>query len=489
MLKKILLFGLVILVVLAGILIFNTYNLTSKQMKIAPIRAAAIDKQQSAENLAGAIRFPTVSQFHQFYDRSKPFIELHQYLEKTYPLVHQKLKKETVSQYSLVFTWQGKNPALKPILLMGHTDVVPVDGGSEKDWQFEPFAGKIAKGYILGRGTLDDKVTVIGILEAIEALLKKNFQPERTIYLAFGHDEELSGREGAVNTVKLFASRKIDFEYILDEGGTVSEGIVPGTNAPIALVGIAEKGYVSFQLTAKGEGGHSSMPPPHTAIGELSAAIQKLENNQMPMNISGASQKMLEYLAPEMPFMTRMAVANQWLLGGLLKAQLSKTNSGNALLRTTTAATMMSGGIKDNVIPINAQMIVNFRILPGETVEDVQRHIIKTIDNQAIKVSTLNGKGNNPSPVSDVNSWGFQAIQKTIHEIFPQTIVCPNLVVGATDSRYFTGLSKNIFRFIPIRLKPEDLKRIHGTNERISVDNFAECVQFYQRLIENSAKK
>jgi carboxypeptidase PM20D1 len=488
MFKRILLFLFLILIILIGVLLFNTFSLKSKQLSVAPITLPKIDKQKTAENLAGAIKFQTISQFHQFYDRGKPFAELHQYLEKTYPLVHEKLKKEIVSQYSLVFTWQGKNPQLKPILLMGHTDVVPVDGGSEKDWQFEPFAGKITNGYILGRGTLDDKVTVIGILEAVEMLLQKGYQPERTIYLAFGHDEEVSGREGAINIVKLFEKRKIEFEYIMDEGGTVSEGIVPGTSAPIALVGIAEKGYVSFQLTAKGEGGHSSMPPPHTAIGELSAAIQKLETNQMPMKIIGASEKMLEYLAPEMPFMTKMAIANRWLLDGLLKSQLSKTNSGNALLRTTTAATMMTGGVKDNVIPINAQMIVNFRILPGETVEDVQKHIIQTIDNQAIKVSILNGKGNDPSPVSDVNSWGFKTIQTTIHEVFPKTIVVPNLVVGATDSRYFTGLSKNIFRFIPIRLKPEDLKRIHGTNERISVDNFAECVQFFRRLIENSGK-
>jgi carboxypeptidase PM20D1 len=371
---------------------------------------------------------------------------------------------------------------------MGHLDVVPVDGGSEKDWAFEPFAGKIAGGYILGRGTLDDKVTVIGVLEAVEHLLSGGFQPERTIYLAFGHDEEVSGTQGAVNIVKLFSGRKLDFEYILDEGGAISEGIMPNMSKPVAMVGIAEKGFVSLRLTCKGEGGHSSMPPLHTAIGILSAAIRRLEDNQLPVRLAGATQKMFEYLAPEMPFITRLAVANQWLLGGLLKGQLGKTNSGNALLRTTTAATVIKGGVKDNVIPINAEAIVNFRIIPGETVESVRRHVIRTIENPGIKVSILGDKGNNPSPVSEVDSWGFGTIQKTIHQIYPNTIVCPNLVVGATDARYFTGLSRHVFRFIPMHLKPEDLKRIHGTNERIAVADFGDCVKFYVQLIRNSGR-
>lgn len=487
--KKIIGILLLVLFVFVGIIFWNTLSLKSKQFKEKPITDIQINANEVAKNLSGAIQFKTISQFSQFYDLGKPFAELHQYLEKAFPLVHQTLQKETVSRYSLVYTWQGKNKNLKPILLMGHLDVVPVDKGSEKDWKFEPFAGEISNGYILGRGTLDDKLAVLGVLEAVEYLLKNKYQPERTIYLAFGHDEEVSGKTGAAQIVKLFQSRKITFEYVLDEGGIVAEGIVPDVSKPVALIGIAEKGYVSIKLSAKGEGGHSSMPPKQTAIGVLSQAIERLEANQMPMRMEGATAQMFDFLAPEMSFLTKMSVANQWLLGGILKNQLGKSNSGNAILRTTTAATVFQAGVKDNVLPISAEATVNFRILPGDTPEKVKTHVISTINNPTIKVDYNKETANLPSPVSDTKTWGFQTIQKTIHQIIPDAVVSPNLVVGATDGRYFTPICKNIYRFIPVRLQSEDLKRIHGTNEQISIKNYAECVRFYVQLIRNSGQK
>ena len=213
--------------------------------------------------------------------QGKEFLALHEYLKETFPKVHSGLTKETINDYSLLYTWKGSDETLKPILLMAHLDVVPVEPASEADWQHPPFEGQIQDGYIWGRGALDDKAGVMGLLEAVETLLAEGFRPKRTIYLAFGHDEELGGPNGAAKIAELLLSRKVELDYVLDEGLIIANGILP-VSKPVALIGIAEKGFVSLELSVETEGGHSSMPPPNTAIGILSEAVNKLEEGQMP---------------------------------------------------------------------------------------------------------------------------------------------------------------------------------------------------------------
>ncbi|HAI76856.1 MAG TPA: hypothetical protein DCM08_11465 [Microscillaceae bacterium] len=486
MFKKIILSLLGIVLLLAAMLLFNTLRQTSKQLGQVKTNKATVDKDLVVNHLGGALRHKTISNnLNQMYDLGKNFTAFHQYLDSIYPNLTAKLTKETFAKYSLLYTWKGKNTALKPVLLLAHQDVVPVDGTSEKDWEFDAFSGTVANGYVLGRGALDDKTSLIGIMEAVEMLVKNGFQPERTIYLAFGHDEEVGGL-GAQTIVEALQARKIELEMVVDEGGLISKGSIPGIQQEVALIGTAEKGYCSVELTVKGEGGHSSMPPPQTAVGVLSAAIQRLEANQMPARIAGATRQMLDFIAADAPFFLRLLFSNLWISEPLLRSQFVKSNSGNAALRTTTAATVFNAGIKDNVIPTQAKAVVNFRIIPGETIEDVLAHVKRTINDPRIAVAQSKSQmGQNPSPVSPTDHPSFQTLHQSIREVFPDVLVAPYLVVGATDSRRFIPICKNIYRFMPIRIASEDLKRVHGTNERVKVDCVVESVQFYARLIEN----
>ena len=369
---------------------------------------------------------------------------------------------------------------------MGHYDVVPVIQGTERLWEHAPFGGEIAEGFIYGRGALDDKTTVIGVLEAVEHLLRSGFKPERTYYLAFGHDEEVLGKYGAKEIATLFEKRNIQLEYVLDEGGMIKQDGIEGLNAPIAMVGVAEKGYVTLRLTATGEGGHSSMPPPQTSIGDLAEAIDRLQKNPFPARLEGAVGYMLDYLAPEMPFTTKLAMSNRWLFKPAIISGMEGTNSGNATVRTTIAPTILDAGLKENVLPIDATAKINFRILPGDSIQGVIAHVKKAIKNDKIKIDLTGESGTDPSFVSDTASFGFRLIHSTIERCFPDVLVAPYLVVGATDSRYFKNLTPNIYRFMPVRFTDEDLKRFHGTNERISVEDLKNVIRFYIQFIKGS---
>lgn len=373
---------------------------------------------------------------------------------------------------------------------MGHLDVVPVEGKSEHQWTEQPFSGKVQDGYIWGRGALDDKSSVFGILEAVELLLQKNYAPERTVYLAFGHDEEVSGINGAIRIAAWLQQQGVQAEYVLDEGLVVLEQALPGLEQPLAMIGVAEKGYTTLRLTAKlPEGGHSSMPPQGTAIGILSQALVTLENEPFPAKIDGATAGLLRYAGPETWLPYKVLFANLWLTGGVLMGQLGKEPAANAIIRTTTAPTMLQGGVRENVLPTEATAVINFRILPGETVESVRAYVQETIDNERITVEIMQEEfSSNPSPISATNTFGFEVLQRSMQEVFPDVVVAPALVVGATDSRHYSQLTNNIYRFMPVQLTKADLKRIHGIDERISVEQYKQMIRFYRQLILNSCK-
>jgi carboxypeptidase PM20D1 len=485
--KKILLvigFGFVVLI--TAILI-NTTLFTSKKTYVQPaVVDIPINGEQIPQHLAEALRFQTTSYQDPTKFDGEAFHSLHIYLEEVFPSIHTSLKKEIVNDFSLLYTWQGSVAKLKPILLMAHQDVVPVIPGTEKDWVYPPFEGKIAEGYIWGRGALDIKSGMMGIMEAVEVLLREGFQPKRTVFIAFGHDEEIGGLQGAAKIVELLRSRDVQLEYVLDEGGLVVQGIIPGVSNPIALVGIAEKGYVSLELTVNGEGGHSSMPPHHTAVGIMCRAITRLEEHPFPANMTYIAQ-LLEYVGPKMPFLKKIIFTNLWLFSPLAERMLSKVPEANAVIRTTTAVTMFSGGTKENVLPQKATAVVNFRMMPGENVASVVNYVKKSIDDPQVQVRPMDFNSE-PSPVSDIHSKSYEMLWNTIHQVAAdkELIVAPYLVVGATDSRYFTGLSGNVYRFSFNKIGSEDLKRIHGTNERISLEGYFQLIKFYYQLLRNS---
>ena len=474
-----------ILGILVGIFLFRTARFTSRQLQVGPAQAIAIDRDGMLKRLSEAIRFKTIS-FQEPTDSSvAEFERFHAFLAKSFPRLHQQLTKETVNGHSLLYTWNGKDARLKPLLLMGHMDVVPVDAPTERQWTHPPFAGQIAEGYIWGRGTMDDKVSVLGILEAVEYILSAGFQPQRTLYLAFGHDEEIGGHNGAGKIAELLRSRGVELEYLLDEGMNIVDGIISGIAAPAALIGIAEKGYLSLELSVETVGGHSSIPPADTAIGIISRALQKLEAAPFPARLSGPTRRMLDFLGPEMAWAKRLPLANLWLFDPLVRKQLAASPLTNAVIRTTLAPTLFNAGMNEYSLPTQASAVVNLRILPGDTIAGVTEHVRQTIDDPRVKIAALPIRVE-PSAVSDIEAASFQLIHRTIRQAIPEALVAPALLVAGTDSRHYAPLTKNIYRFLPITLRPDDARRYHGIDERVSLEDYARCVRFYAQLIRNS---
>lgn len=484
MLKKVLKITGIAILLLIAVVLFNTFTYKSKQLQTDVIPVAPVF-DECINHLSDAVKIKTISYDEPNRFDSLAFKQMLNFLAKTYPLADSMLNKKIINNYSLLYKWEGQDISLKPIVLMGHMDVVPVEEEQEKNWEFSPFGGEITSTHVCGRGTLDDKVNVIGILETIELLIKENFKPKRTIYLAFGHDEEIGGENGAKQIASFLESEKVNTEFILDEGMIITKGIVPGISKDVALIGISEKGYLSLELSVETEGGHSSMPAKETSIGILSAAIAKVEQNPIPAIICEPVQHFLNYVGPEMPFFSKLAFANQWLLKGVIIDKYEASNSGNATVRTTAAPTIFKSGFKDNVLPPKATATLNFRLLPGETAENIIAQIQKTINDSRVKIKSV-GHGNATAAVADINSEAFKNLQKSVQQVFSSTLVAPSLMIGGTDTKHYSKISNNIFRFLPVVFDSEDLKRLHGNNEKIAIESFKNCIRFYKQLILNS---
>jgi carboxypeptidase PM20D1 len=488
LIKRVLLGLLVLVLGLAAVLVGNTLRQGSRQVTVPPLAPLAVDKAAVAEAMAQAVRAKTVSGLLDPAGTAAAFDTLHALLRVRYPLVHAQLELEVVGGHSLLFTWRGSDARASPFALMAHQDVVPIAPGTEALWKKPPFDGVIEDGVVWGRGTLDDKSNLITQLEAVELLLKAGFKPRRTVYFVFGHDEEVGGRQGAVKIVELLKQRNVRLDFVLDEGLAVTEGVLPGVARPLALIGLAEKGSVSLKLTATAAPGHSSMPPAagQSAIGMLSAALAKLDQNPMPGGIQGAAAQMFAAVAPELPFGQRLAMSNLWLFRPIVEGMLGKGGATNAMLRTTTAMTILNAGNKENVLPGRADAVVNFRILPGDTADSVAAHVKRVIAEPRIEVQAI-GATFNPSKLSSPDSDAFRLVERTVREVFPDAMVAPGLMLAASDARHFDAIAEHSLRFMPIRFKPADLAGVHGTDERIAVDQLADMVRFYHRLLTQAA--
>jgi carboxypeptidase PM20D1 len=483
MIKRIALALAGLLLLLLAAVAANTLRQGSRQLDVPPATPLAVDERALADKLAGAVRFRTIASLDDAEAGAQEFRKLHAFLRERFPRVHQKLKLETVGGYSLLYTWPGTDAKAPPILLMAHQDVVPVSPGTEAKWQAPPFDGVVRDGFVWGRGAWDDKSRVIAQLEAVEMLLASGFQPRQTVYLVFGHDEEVNGLRGAKAVAQLLQERKVRFEFVLDEGSVITEGVIPGIGKPVALIGLAEKGYASVLLKATGAPGHSAMPPPagSSAIGQLAATLQRLDAEQWPATMGGVGREMFETLAPEFGGLQRVALSNLWLFEPLVRPQLEKAPSTNALLRTTTALTVVNAGNKDNVLPGHAEAVVNFRMLPGDTVQGMLEHVHAKAA-PGIEVAVLPGAAD-PSPVSRTDTRAYQALNSVLRAQFPGMVVSPSLVLTGTDAHHFAPVAEQIYRFSPVRVKPQDLPRLHGIDERISTANLAELVRFYHLLL------
>jgi carboxypeptidase PM20D1 len=441
----------------------------------------------AAERLAGSLRIRTISSEDPAVFDADAFAALHAYLHTAFPRVHAQLRRETVGRHSLLYTWQGSDSSLKPILLTGHLDVVPAETGAVDNWQQHPFSGRIVEGFIWGRGAIDNKSAVLGTLEAIEMLLAEGFQPVRTVHLAYGHDEEVGGAAGAREIAAVLKARGVELEMVLDEGGLIGEGVFPGIAEPIALVGIAEKGFVTIELSTQVAGGHSSLPPRQSAVGLLSAAVARLEENPMSARLERPTRQLFDRIGPRFPPAQRVLFANLWLTGPFVLRSLEQRPATDAMVRTTTAPTIFQAGTKDNMLPSYARAVINFRILPGDTVATVVEHVRRAIGDRRVEVTIAGRFSAEPSAVSSTDAESFQALERTILSVVPDAIVAPYLVVVATDARYYSGLSPNVYRFLPLRLSPRDLERMHGSDERIGISEYELAIRLYRQLVLEAA--
>jgi carboxypeptidase PM20D1 len=480
MLTNLLYIVLAILILTTVYVVVRTLVFQWSQGSVEKIEGVPVDDQQVAEHLAAAVRCKTVPLDDSGTPDPEAFKQLDKMLRGTYPLVHEKLRREVVNGYSLLYIWQGKRSDLEPVMLMAHQDVVSAD---PTEWTYPPFEGKIVDGFIWGRGTLDIKNQLIGIMDAAEALLQEGYRPERTILFGLGHDEETGGVNGCKILGQELKKRNIHLAGIVDEGGGIMAGLAAGVRGPIALVGVSEKGYLTVEFTVHGQPGHSSTPPPQTSIGILARALAKLEAHPMPTHLRRL-RPMYHGIGKAAPLYIQIAFSNVWLFGPLLKRWLVPKAEMNASIRTTTALTIVNGGVEDNTIPAEARAIVNFRLLPGDTIAEVLWHVKKVIKDERVKFKPVEGKYNEALPVSPRNAPAYQSLRQVIRQVFDNPPVAPFVMLGGTDCQHFVPVCDHIYRFTSVVMDESFMGLEHGIDERIPVEAMGKMVKFYAQLMQ-----
>jgi carboxypeptidase PM20D1 len=483
---RIALSGLLAATLLAAVVGYRTLthraqDATTPAMRLSP--AIEVDATLAAQHLAEAIRIRTISHQDSRDDDSAEWDRLHAWLQSTYPRAHAVMAREVVAGHTLVYTWPGSDPALPAIVLMAHQDVVPVTAGTEGDWSHPPFDGVIADGAVWGRGAIDNKGSLVALFEAFEALAASGFRPQRTVHLVSGHDEEAGGR-GAHAAAQLLRSRGVRAEFVLDEGLAVITDF-PLLGRPVALIGIAEKGYATLRVTAPAAGGHSSTPPAETGVEVLAQAVLAITGHEFPFEFDGPAAAMVRAVAPEAALPVRVAVANEWLFRPLLISQVAATPAGAALLHTTIAPTMLRGSPKENVLPQDASAWINYRIAPGTTTDEVMRRARTATAGLEVQLA-WEGPAYDPSPVSSSTSEAFRLLAALASD-GGRIPAAPGLVMATTDSRHMHDVAADVYRFQPLLASVAELRMIHGTNEHLTLDNLARMSGFYARLVATAA--
>ena len=485
MIKRFSYYFLLAIALLLSVIIIRAYLHQPDVYEIKAEGALLLDETKAIENLSKSIQFQTISHpdYEKFdYEEFKRFLS---WLETEYFQVFKNLEKKYLGK-TLLLKWQGEASDLNPILLTGHYDVVPVRADADSIWQESPFSGKIDGDYVWGRGALDDKSGVIAILEAVNYLLEKNFSPRRTVYLSFGHDEEIGGRRGAGKVTEFLLNEGVELEWTLDEGSFLLQDIIPGINKPVAVINVAEKGSLTIQVIGKAEGGHSSMPSSKSSVGYLAEALLKLENNPVPGKLEGISLGLFDEVSKQMPFQYKILFANLWLFEPLINNFLSESPTMNAVIRTTTAPTMLSASNRLNVLASEAVGTVNFRLHPRDNPEKIINFVKDLISNENIEVKNLSA-GTLASSVSDWETEGYRAISNSVREVYGDIIVAPGLMVGGSDSKHYAKAAKNSYRFNPFPLSANELSGLHGIDERIKKDDFLNGIRSYIKIIQSGA--
>jgi carboxypeptidase PM20D1 len=437
-----------------------------------------LDEDRVAGDMQAIIRMKTVSYLDKSLEDEKVFEEFPLLLKKLYPRLHEKLEQERIGGRGILYRWPGKKSD-KPGVLMAHYDVVPVQ---EATWDKPPFSAVIEDGILWGRGTLDTKCTLLGVMEAAEKLVSEGFVPENDLYLAFAGDEEIFG-QGAPGIVAELKRRNVTPAFVLDEGGAVVDNVFPGVKEPCALIGLGEKGILNITLEAVSSGGHASTPPPHTAVGVVAKAVTRAENRPFRFQLTPAVIKMFDTLGRRSSFIFRIIFANLWCFKPVLNVMCKKKGGEmNALVRTTCAFTLMSGSPAHNVLPPKATVGANLRLMGSDTMESARAYVEKAVHDSGVSVTIANGT--NPSPCSPAEGEAWERLKTVIGQTWPGAVVSPYLMVAASDSRHYAAISKYVYRFSPMAMTAEERRTIHANNERIELKKLYELVRFYVRLMK-----
>ena len=475
--KKIAALLIFLVLVLVGWILIRAFNAKPwPKHKAGPLAALPAN---ALPHLSTAISVPTVSPQDPSRIDTPAFLRYRNFLDTAYPLIHQRLSRDIVTDFSYVYTWKGTDSSLAPLVLMAHYDVVPVEPSAASLWTAKPFGGEIKGDTIWGRGSVDDKCSMIAIMETVEALLRQNYTPRRSVLLCFGHNEESTG-QGATAIVHLLQQRGVHAEMVVDEGGEFTREKLGDLHRPVALIGIGEKGYATFELLVEKTGGHSSRPDKETAIDILSRALYKLRDKETPRRILDPTREFLVRISGSTDDFTRkLALNNLWLFEGYVLYKLGEDKDGRAMTSTTIVPTILESGVRENVIPSQAKAIVNSRILPGENIKQIEEFIRKSIGDDRVKIKLTGDFSTEPSPMTDFHSDVFKKVADAASAVEDDVIPVPYIMVGATDSRNFRAISNGVINFCPIT----DGKGYHGIDERLPVKDLQRAIQFYTLLI------
>lgn len=459
-----------ILLVIIVILLFNTLTVHSKQSQVVPVEPMSLNTK-AIGRLAQAIKLPTVST--PVMDTTA-FKEFKTFIKQKFATIftHTAFEHQYINEFSSIIKWNGRNPNKKPVLFLAHQDVLDPDLKTIPEWSYNPFLGKLKNDKIWGRGTIEGKVSVLAILEALKLMIAENWVPERTLYCVFTHDSYQTTEPSAKAVAWMFQQAGIEFELGLATGnGLFDEGIM-GVEQPMALVGIAAKNSINIKLKAKNKD-----------LTTLKNASQRLETSILHNDLNrGIANDFWRYLAPEMPFNQRLVATNLWLLEWVAQQNIIEDKVAQAALQSTIELEKLQ---KKNTKPVEG--LLQTQLLVDWTKESLEAQLKEWIGENTIELEVLSN-GAYARQRAPTTGYSFELLQTTIKEVFANLLVIPTTRFKNTDASYFSNLTDKLYYFSPIKQTTQTLLEPNPIDDAIGFKNYQELIQFYYQLIKNTTK-